>query len=78
MKKLLLLLLAGSGYSVIAPLWVILPILPKPSVNQRSPSGPAAMPAGSLLLAGSGNSVMVGAAASATPAAARRAPSAGR
>ena len=33
-------------------------LLPPNSVNQRLPSGPAAMPAGSLLAVGTVNSVM--------------------
>ena len=50
----------GSVYSVIVPEVVILPILfaVDRSVNQRLPSGPAAMPSG-LLSAGSAYSVIV-------------------
>jgi hypothetical protein len=47
----------GMGNSVIPPEVVIRPILPDCSVNQRAPSGPAAMPLGWLPSSGTGNSV---------------------
>src|SRR6267378_434645 len=61
-------LLVGIGNSVITPAVVILPTLLPPigptvpsaipsSVNQRLPSGPAAIPYGKLLLVGMGYSV---------------------
>ena len=50
----------GSANSVMMPAVVIRPIwLPSDSVNQRLPSGPAAIPAGMLLAVGSANSVMM-------------------
>ena len=55
-----LLLAVGTGYSVMVPLGVILPILfPPASVNHRLPSGPAVMPVGSLEAVGTGYSVTV-------------------
>ena len=49
----------GRGYSVMAPPVVIRPILfPWFSVNHRLPSGPAAIPIGSLSAVGRGYSVM--------------------
>ncbi|MGB8205840.1 MAG: hypothetical protein WCE83_14305 [Candidatus Baltobacteraceae bacterium] len=48
----------GTGYSVIAPLVVIRPMLfPVLSPNQSAPSGPAAIPSGALFAVGTGNSV---------------------
>jgi len=49
-----------TGYSVMAPPVVILPILsPEHSANHRLPSGPEAMPCGMLLGVGMGYSVTV-------------------
>ena len=51
----------GMTYSLITPAVVMRPILFPAglySVNQRAPSGPAAMPKGRLLAVGIGNSVI--------------------
>src|SRR6266508_1293912 len=65
----------GIGNSVMTPEVVIRPISLGDPVNHRFPSGPAAIPTGRLLVFGSGNSVIVWAAAGrARPASASVAP----
>src|ERR1700730_2869586 len=62
------LLAVGMAYSVKAPVVVTLATLfPLDSVNQRFPSGPAAMAPGKLLAVGTGYSVMSPATATALP-----------